>query len=116
VRLSSGGVLRFDIEFNVEPQRFTMTSVSDKPATLVDWVLMIETLSVKLKARFADQVSELWDKKKGFSDSEKMMLLKEIDKLEGIHPNAIEHDEILNKAVMKIAEKLELKNNMEHMN
>lgn len=93
-----------------------MTSVSDKPATLVDWILMIETLSVKLKARFADQVSELWDKKKGFSDSEKMMLLKEIDKLEGMHPNAIEHDEILNNAVMKIAEKLELKNDMEHMN
>lgn len=110
------GQLKFDIEFNVEATRFTVSSVSDSEATLVDWILMLETLGVRLKARFADQVSKLWDKEKGFSESEKNLILREINKLEGPHPNEKEHEQVLNLVLAQLVEKLELKNNMEHMN
>lgn len=108
--------MKYDIEFKVEPQRITICSVTDQPATLVDWLLMLEALDVQLKVKFANQVGEIWEKKKGFSDSERMMLLRELDKLEGDHPNVAEHDRLLREAVIIIAEKLELKHDMEHLN
>lgn len=111
-----GGSLRFDIEFNIEPKRFTISSVSERETTLVEWILMLETVRVMLKAKFADHVIEMWDKKKGFSEKEKELLLKEIDKLEGPHPNEKEHDEILNQVFVTLIDKLEIKNNMEHLN
>lgn len=108
--------MKYDLDLNIESQRFVVSAVTDKPASLIDWILMLQDLEVHLKVRFAQAVASEWDREKGLNDSAKMFFLGEIDKLSFPHPNERSHEEDLARVVAMISEKLELKKNLESLN
>lgn len=115
-RVFVGGKLKYDLDLNIEPQRLVVSAVTSQAASFVDWILMLQDLEVHLKVRFAEMVISEWSREKKLSDDAKMYFLKEIDKLSVEHPNQRQHDIDLSKVVATIAEKLELKRDLENMN
>ncbi len=108
--------MRFEFSFDLEPMKLLIEATTDQPATLVDWILVLEDLQVQMKANFAKQIADRWNLTQSLSDTEKHAVLGELDKLQGPHPNQEAHDKILNDIVMDLVNKLELKQNMEHLN
>lgn len=108
--------MRYDLDLNIEPQRLVVNAVTSESASFVDWILMLQDLEVHLKVRFAEAVLSEWSRENKLTDELKMYFLKEIDKLSAPHPNHKQHDVDLSKVVSVIAEKLELKRDLENMN
>ena len=67
--------MKFEFDFTVEPQCLYIMARAEKPATLCDWILVLEELQVEMKANFARQVSDKWEIKKSLSDKEKIEVL-----------------------------------------
>jgi len=106
----------YNLEFSVTEHELTVSCKSAHSSTIVDWVLMLDDLKVRLKEKFAEQIITHCELKNGLSEKEKRAVISELDKLEAPHPNQATHDEILNQAILNLVTKLELKQNMEHLN